>query len=421
MQVGNPNDGLKHTRTAAEAGWHVSRYNVTAQVAGSKALVVYNTYRRTCAEYSPIELYVMGALDEVGEDNPFVARSASRGLIANFDEREAYIFQRRLDSATPPDGDVHVTICPTLACNFECTYCFATRGRGKMSLEVQEDVVDLVGRMIDVSGAKGLTVTWFGGEPLLATDVIEALSPRLRVAAEERGCNYKAWIFTNGYFITPEVVDLLERCGVGNVHVPLDGVGDTNDATRRLVGGGPTFDRIVNNFGLLRPPIQTLVRANVHEGNVGELDELKAVVTARAEEAGTSVSFYPAAIVDCGSNEDESDSPMTAYAYHGDAAPRLAPRPCRQGPHVRGAEPVDGRHRRQGPSLQVWRQAVRPARARLRDLPLVGSGGPPRYGHEAGHAQQVPQHQRARPRRRVLRVPVVAPVRRWLPPAAPVR
>ena len=70
-------------------------------------------------------------------------------MIANFDEREALLAQRRIDSDTAPGGDVQVTICPTLACNFECPYCFATRGKGKMSEDVQDDVVALVGRMLD--------------------------------------------------------------------------------------------------------------------------------------------------------------------------------------------------------------------------------------------------------------------------------
>ena len=133
-----------------------------------------------------------------------------------------------------------------------------------MSPEVQDDVVGLVARMLDAAYAKELTITWFGGEPLMGTDVIESLSPRLIRLAEERGCEYKAWIFTNGYLLTEDVVDLLLRCRVNHVHIPLDGVGATNDATRRLVGGGPTYQKIVDNIGLLKPPIRTLIRANVH-------------------------------------------------------------------------------------------------------------------------------------------------------------
>ena len=70
-------------------------------------------------------------------------------------------------------------------------------------------------------------------------------------------------------------MDLLRRCQVTNVHIPLDGIGATNDATRRLVGGGPTYDRIIENLGWLKPPIKTLIRANTHDGNVGQTDELK--------------------------------------------------------------------------------------------------------------------------------------------------
>jgi uncharacterized protein len=303
-------------RTAAEAGWHVSRYNVTARIPGSERVAIYNTYRRTCAEYTRLELYIMGVLDEVAEDHPLIERLARRGVIANHDEREAFELERRLSCAVAPGGNVSITICPTLACNFECPYCFATRGRGTMAPEVQDDVVALAGRMLDAAGARKLTITWFGGEPLMGTDVIEALSPRLIALAKERGCEYEAWIFTNGYLLSEDVVDLLLRCRVTHVHIPLDGVGATNDATRRLVGGGPTFARIVDNLALLKPPIRTLIRANTHEGNVGEIDELKRVVLARAEEARCNLDFYAASLVDV-SPADEKNSAMAEYAFHG--------------------------------------------------------------------------------------------------------
>ena len=306
----------QEVRTAAEAGWHVSRYNIAARVPDSKMTAIYNTYRQTCGEYTPIELYIMSVLDETPEGHPLIPRLSKRGVIVNYDEREAFTLKRTLDCTTAPDGDVAITICPTLACNFECPYCFATRGRGKMSPEVQDDIVALTGRMLDAANAKRLTITWFGGEPLMATDVIELLSPRLISVAEEHGCEYKAWVFTNGYLIDEDVVDLLLRCQVKNVHIPLDGVEATNDATRRLVGGGPTYQRILDNLAFLKPPIRTLIRGNTHAGNVGELDELKQAVLAKAGESGTHLSFYAASLVDV-SPADELDSPMAEYAFHG--------------------------------------------------------------------------------------------------------
>ena len=301
-------------RTAGEAGWHVSRYNLYAKVPRTKKTAVFNTYRRSVVEYSPVETYLLSVVEELDEGHPIIARFARQGTIANFDEREAHEARRRLDCATAPGGTVSITICPTLACNFECPYCFATRGRGRMSARVRDDVVALAGRMCDAARARKLCVTWFGGEPLLAADVIEELSPRLIELCERRGAEYESWVFTNGYLITPQVVDLFARCRIGHVHIPLDGTEQTNDATRRLLGGGPTFRRIMENVGLLKPPISTLIRANTHAGNVEQIDELKRLVQSRAREAGVDVGFYAAALIDVSTPEEPNDQ-MAAYAF----------------------------------------------------------------------------------------------------------
>ena len=303
------------TKTAAEAGWHASCYNLYAQIPDTDYVAIYNTLIRTCYEFSPLETYILNSLDEVPEDNPFIERMARQGVIARHDEHEALLADKMIQASLPPDGTVTIVVCPTLACNFECPYCFAQRG-GKMSAQVQDDVVALAERMLDASGARKLSITWFGGEPLLATDVIEALAPRLIATAEERGCEYESWIFTNGYLLTPEIVDLFGRCKISKVHVPFDGVGATNDATRRLVGGAPTFDRIIENLGLLKPPLKVLVRYNTNSKNYTEIDELKSIVTKRAAETGVKLDFYPAIIRDV-SPADATVEAMADYAFRG--------------------------------------------------------------------------------------------------------
>ena len=70
-------------RTAAEAGWHVSRYNLQAPVPGKNVLAIANLFKGTCAEYSPIELYLMSVLDEIDEHHPIIDRLAKRGVIVN--------------------------------------------------------------------------------------------------------------------------------------------------------------------------------------------------------------------------------------------------------------------------------------------------------------------------------------------------
>jgi len=47
-------------RTAGEAGWRLSRYNLTAPVPGKKGSdIIVNLFRGTVAEYNPVELYML--------------------------------------------------------------------------------------------------------------------------------------------------------------------------------------------------------------------------------------------------------------------------------------------------------------------------------------------------------------------------
>ena len=284
----------KVSRTAGEAGWHVSRYNLMAKVPDTGYTAIVNLYKGNCANYTPIELYLLSVLETLDENHPIIERFAKRGIIANFDEQAAIETMGR--GACAGAHTVNLTVCPTMGCNFDCPYCFEDHFVGKMSAEVQDDIVALAERMLDGSGEKNISVTWFGGEPLLAPDIIESLSERLIALAEERDGEYVASIITNGYLLSQEIVDMLDRCKVKSAQVTIDGMGATHDATRHLADGGPTFERITSNLRELEIPFRVNIRHNVHEGNKGEMDELAAFVEELAEQSGNKLSYYPAPV-----------------------------------------------------------------------------------------------------------------------------
>ena len=281
-------------RTAKEAGWHISRYNLSAQVPGKDAVAIANLYKGTCAEYSPLELYLLSVLDGLRENHPIIERFAKRGIITRIDERAALETLGRAVCSAP--YGVGLTICPTMNCNFDCPYCFEHHRPGKMSQAVQDDVVALAERMLDLNGGKNLSVNWFGGEPLLAPDVIESLSERLMALTEKKGGAYSAGIITNGYFLTQKNADMLDRCQVKSCQVTIDGLGAAHDATRHLVGGGPTFERIVDNLRNVKIPFRVNIRQNVQESNMDEVPAVREYIRKLAEESGNDIIYAPAPV-----------------------------------------------------------------------------------------------------------------------------
>lgn len=295
-------------RTAAQAGWRASAYNICAFEDGSDVPVVANLYAGTmgiCPDYA-----LVSQLDSLGENHPAIRALAARGIIVDFDERERL---RRLwadqQTALPTKQKrIKLTICPTMGCNFDCPYCFQEHHAGHMTEATQDHVAALVDRLLEASGAEELVVVWYGGEPLLAMDVMERLSRLMNDACVKHSAGYRASLYTNGYLLDCDAARRLFRNRVKSVRVTLDGLGGTHDATRHLCGGGPTFERIMEN--LSRPlPFAVEVRMNVHTGNIDQLEEVRSLIAQVAEASGNRLLVHEAEVFDTELSHARGDAP----------------------------------------------------------------------------------------------------------------
>ena len=310
------NDKTK-TITVAEAGYHVSDYLISAKIPDENLFAVVSLYKGSCAALRFSDILILSAPDRLPTDSTVFQRFVKLGFIVNFDERAALETMARGACAFP--SMVSLTICPTIGCNFDCPYCFENHKSGKMSPAVHEDIAALAERMLNVSGAKTLSVTWFGGEPLLVPDVIESLSEKLISLAEKKGVKYAAEIITNGYLLDRKNADMLDRVKVSHYQITLDGIGAVHDATRHLASGGPTVERITGNLRSVKIRGRVDIRHNVHAGNMSEIEKLRALIAEIAKESGNDLNYYPSPVEDspaaenrgkqvdllCGSDEGE--------------------------------------------------------------------------------------------------------------------
>ena len=164
-----------------------------------------------------------------------------------------------------------LTINPTLACNFNCPYCFENEHSNiYMHDFVEEKIILFIKKHV---GLKALDVTWFGGEPLLAFDRIVSMTKKM----QNLGLNYKAGMITNGYLLTEKVISKLESLAISSIQITIDGMADLHNTRRCLKSGKPTFDKILQNIDLLQkvnPQIRLNVRVNVDKTNYADFLEL---------------------------------------------------------------------------------------------------------------------------------------------------
>ena len=141
---------------------------------------------------------------------------------------------------------LHLTIMPTEQCNFRCVYCYESFSKGKMDLSIAKAIIDYIKR--EIHKYRGVLISWFGGEPLLAMDLIEYISNEVILICREQKKNFLADMTTNGYLLSRNVVEKLYKLRVFKYQITLDGYIQTHDHQRVLRGGGGTFETIVNNI-----------------------------------------------------------------------------------------------------------------------------------------------------------------------------
>jgi uncharacterized protein len=137
-------------------------------------------------------------------------------------------------------------ILPHENCNFRCVYCYEKFERGRMT----NDVVGGLKRLVQTqAGAWGrVHISWFGGEPLLARDIIYDLSDSFLESCERHKVRFSSAMTTNGYYLTTEVADKLLEREVRFFQITVDGAEHEHNARRHLAGGGPTYETVFANL-----------------------------------------------------------------------------------------------------------------------------------------------------------------------------
>jgi uncharacterized protein len=131
-------------------------------------------------------------------------------------------------------------------CNLRCGYCFAAQGdyqsgRRLMSREIALKALDF---LVQNSGRHEIEVDFFGGEPMLNMEVVQAAIVYGREIAQKAGKKMHFTITTNGTLLNEKWIDYINK-NLDNVVISIDGRPAVHDAMRGYPGGRGSYERIV--------------------------------------------------------------------------------------------------------------------------------------------------------------------------------
>lgn len=158
-----------------------------------------------------------------------------------------------------------LTLTVTEQCNLRCSYCYVPKDRGRrMSPEVADRAVDF---LIDQGRAqKRLSLSFFGGEPLLETALMDRVIDRMR------SCGKPVRIVTptNGLLLEGDRLAWAKERGL-ELAISVDGTRNTE--RRSLIGRDSAGElaRLLPGILALGPQARLIGRMTVTPSNVGSL------------------------------------------------------------------------------------------------------------------------------------------------------
>lgn len=167
-------------------------------------------------------------------------------------------------------------ILPTEKCNFRCKYCYEDFKIGKMPSSIVNGIISLINHR--APSINLLTLNFFGGEPLLAHDVVMKIC-RAAMECSRRYPNmtFKGMATTNGSLLTDSRLKEYYDVGLRRYQISFDGEPDVHDRWRVRANGRGSFDEIWSNVLNIRNSnldVEVLLRLHVLPETVSSVANL---------------------------------------------------------------------------------------------------------------------------------------------------
>lgn len=197
--------------------------------------------------------------------------------------------------------NLSLTIAPTLNCNFACYYCIqdiaVEKDDNHMTIKTANNILSFIKNTHKKDKLNSLSITWYGGEPLLNFEIIQYLSQEIKEFITDNNIYYHSSIITNGYLLNYDYAKFLSDHNVKIVQITLDGPEEVHNIRRPHKDKSETYNVIIDNIRNVADLFENiLIRFNIDKTNIKDLDNLAYEISTEFNEFD-NVVFYVSPVV----------------------------------------------------------------------------------------------------------------------------
>lgn len=222
-------------------------------------------------------LFVSPNLDLNGVPQKVVDGLVESKILVPQSEDEQQVILQENKKSLADNSSYGMTIAVTQFCNQDCIYC----GQDNSVYKVLSDnhvelLLKEVRSYLKDYSPKNVSITFYGGEPSTAIDLVVKIATAIKQICDENGIAFNAKMITNGVNFTPKVINKLFKVNIRQYQITLDGPAKHHNCRRPLKTGEASFAKSYHTIKRLskHKGVGITVRVNLDQNNLGSVREL---------------------------------------------------------------------------------------------------------------------------------------------------
>lgn len=274
-----------------------SKFNIVTPSWMPDSIILYNSFTGSNISLSNKDYIIIKKLfnlfpkqlSKIELNNDLIQKLINGGFIIKDDYNENAEILSRYFSVSHRSSGLSLTISPTVACNLRCGYCFEKHPNRKMNEIDINSIINYVDQ--NLISNSSLSVTWFGGEPLMMKNTIIELGGKFKEISNNKQSNFHQSIVTNGVLLNEKFAREINNVGdVGTIQITLDGPPEIHNKRRPTISGKGTFEKILSNIIECCELLTIQIRINVDKTNYLRLEKLLRIL--KKNDLAGKISIY---------------------------------------------------------------------------------------------------------------------------------